>query len=110
MNGYSEVLNNFRFGPLVDKVCAETCIERYGEDLAMGLSIDGFKTDNDMEEGESIAEVILTRHGDILVFWTQPKAYGNAKVMASIEKAKSELRIIREEVLDLKPITEEVAV
>lgn len=61
-------------------------------DIAASISIDAWKTNYDWEEGEVIAHVILTLHGDILVSYHDPVARVNEAAQASIAEAKAELR------------------
>ena len=48
----------------------------YG-DTVMVLHIDAWKTEDDSEEGEVIAHVILTKSGDVCVSYKNSMAYGD---------------------------------
>lgn len=60
--------------------------------IKMCICIDAWKTDHDWEEGEVIAHVILSKHGDILVSYHDNLARVDEAAQAAIEEAKEMLR------------------
>ena len=61
-------------------------------DIFASICIDAWETEHDWEEGKVIAEVILSKHGDILVSYRNPLARVDDAAQASIEDAKKQLR------------------
>lgn len=61
-------------------------------DIFASICIDAWETEHDWEEGKVIAEVILSKHGDILVSYRTPLARVDDAAQASIEDAKEQLR------------------
>lgn len=61
-------------------------------EIFASICIDAWETDHDWEEGKVIAEVILSKHGDILVSYRNPLARVDEAAQASIEDAKEQLR------------------
>lgn len=72
-------------------------------DIFASICIDAWETEHDWEEGKVIAEVILSKHGDILVSYRNPLARVDDAAQASIEEAKQQLRKYWEEQRE-KPI------
>ena len=66
-------------------------------DIFASICIDAWETYHDWEEGQVIAEVILSKHGDILVSYRNNLARVDDAAQASIEDAKKQLREYWEE-------------
>lgn len=66
-------------------------------DIFASICIDAWETEHDWEEGKVIAEVILSKHGDILVSYRDPLARVDEAAQAAIEEAKQQLRKYWEE-------------
>lgn len=77
-----------------DYLC-ESISKDEGDTLAY-ITIDCWKTDNDNEEGEVVATVILTKHHDICVVWHNNGARGDEVVLENIEDAKARLKLLYE--------------
>jgi hypothetical protein len=60
-------------------------------DVFESITIDGFPEDEN-EEGHVIAEVFITKQGDIVVAWYLRDYYTNEHVLAHIEECKTILR------------------
>ncbi len=78
---YAEVRNNYTFSP-----------QDESDGLLAGITIDGWKTADDSEEGVVIAAVLLSRHGDIIVDWHDNSARQQKNVLDAIKEAKARLR------------------
>lgn len=85
---YSEIRHDFIWGPLVEPGHAEA----YEDSILAGISIDAWKTANDDEAGSVVANVILTRHGDIVVDFHDNGVRANEQVLSHILAAKESLR------------------
>lgn len=84
---YSEVRNDYIHGPAV-----EGCSVDPDEDgMLAAISIDAWKTANDNEPGETVASVILSRHGDIIVDWHNNSARMLRSVRTAIKEARQQL-------------------
>lgn len=59
-----------------------------GNGIKLGVTIDAWETDDDNEEGEVVATVILTTHNDIAVVWHNNAARLDPECIQSIEEAK----------------------
>ena len=57
-----------------------------------GVTIDAWKTCRDDEEGSVIAQVILTKHGDIVTVWQDNGARLDKGILSAIEESKAELK------------------
>lgn len=66
-------------------------------DIFASICIDAWETDHDWEEGQVIAEVILSKHGDLLVSYRNNLARVDDAAQAAIEDAKEQLRKYWEE-------------
>jgi len=58
----------------------------YGDTVAV-LHIDAWKTNEDNEEGETIAHVILSKSGDICVSYKNNMAYGDRPTQEIIRES-----------------------
>ena len=85
---YSEIRHSHMFGPGIEPVRTSA----YDADLFAGVSIDGWKTDDDNEPGEVVAQVLMTRKGDIVTAWIDNGARLTRSVLEAIEAAKQDLR------------------
>lgn len=84
---YAEIRNNYVFGPAVSGRAGAA----RDDDLFAGASIDAWKTDDDDEVGETVAQVLMTRHGDIITAWHDGGAKLSPGVMEAISCAKEDL-------------------
>jgi len=87
---FSEIRHTYVWGPAVEK--GATYNDR--GDLLAAVSIDTWKTDCDDEEGAVAANVILTRHGDIVVDFHDNGLRGHKQVLEHVNAAKEELKQI----------------
>lgn len=87
---YTDIRNDYIFGPAVEPYAEPT----YDKVLLAGVSIDGWKTDDSAEEGITIANILLTRNGDIITDWHDNGARMMRNVLDAIEEAKSKLRSV----------------
>ena len=85
---YAEIRNDHIWGPAVE--CG-TAFTELGDMLA-AVSIDGWLTDQDDEEGVVIANVILTKHGDVAVDFHDSGARSDEQVLLCIGEAKARLK------------------
>lgn len=90
---YAEIRHDYIWGPAVEFGSKS---EEDGDILA-GVSIDGWKISRDDEQGGVIANVILTRRGDIVVDFHDNGARMDAQVKDAIAKAKDTLKEIWDE-------------
>ena len=89
-NMYQEIRYDYVWGPAV-----ESCRPySEGDGILAAVSIDGWKTDQDDEQGEVIANVILTLRGDVVVDFHNNGARMNESVLSAIKAAKEKLRCI----------------
>lgn len=84
---FAEIKNDFFFGPFYGEERDEE-----NEGLFGGVSIDGWKTDDDDESGEVIANVLLTTEGKLIVDWHNNGARMNEEVLEAIKEAAAELK------------------
>lgn len=82
MKMFAEVRNDYRFEELKNGIKA-------------GITIDVWKTDDENEEGEVAATVILSEHNDIIVVWHLNDARRDQECLLAIEEAKN---ILKEEI------------
>lgn len=82
MRMFAEVRNDYRF-------------EEPENGIKAGITIDVWKTDNDNEEGEVAATVVLSEHNDIVVVWHLNGARRDQECLLAIEEAKN---ILKEEI------------
>lgn len=82
MKMFAEVRNDYRF-------------EEFENGIKAGITIDVWKTDDDNEEGEVAATVILSEHNDIVVVWHLNCARRDQECLLAIEEAKN---ILKEEI------------
>lgn len=87
---YQEIRCDYIWGPAVENR------RPYSEEdgILAAVSIDGWKTARDNEQGEVIANVILTLHGDIVVDFHNNAARMNKSVLSAIQAAREKLRCI----------------
>jgi len=71
------------------------CFEELKNGIKAGITIDVWKTDDENEEGEVAATVILSEHNDIIVVWHLNYARRNKECLLAIEEAKN---ILKEEI------------
>lgn len=85
---YAEIRNNYIWGPAVESSIA------YPEsgDMLATVTIDGWQTAQDDEDGSVIANVILTKHGDIAVDFHDNGTRMDAQVLTYISEAKAQLK------------------
>lgn len=85
---YAEIRNNYVWGPAVE---SDIAYPESGDMLAT-VTVDGWQTAHDDEDGTVIADVILTRHGDIVVDFHDNGARMDAQVLTYISEAKAQLK------------------
>lgn len=85
---YAEIRDNYVWGPAVEGGATSS----ESGDILAGVSIDGWQTAHGDEEGTVIANVILTRHGDIVVDFHDNGARMDAQVLTYISEAKAQLK------------------
>lgn len=73
------------------------CVHKEGPSIEEGFItrcfIDGYPADEN-EEGEVVATVTLTLHGDIIVDWHDNSLRLNQEVLALIDDCRNELRLV----------------
>jgi len=87
---YTEIRNNYTWGPAVEPGYS---LSECG-DLLAAVTIDGWKTACDTEQGTVIATVILTKHGDIVTDFHDNGARMDTQVLCAIKEAKQTLKDI----------------
>ena len=85
---YAEIRNNYTWGPAVEP--GHTLPEC--GDLLAAVTIDGWRTGCDAEQGTVIAVVILTKHGDIATDFHDNAARMDTEVLSAIKGAKETLK------------------
>lgn len=90
---FAEIRNDYVWGPAVEGGQPYLL----NEALLAAVSIDGWETGDDDEQGAVLANVILTIHGDIIVDFHDNGVRMNKQVLESIEEAKKKLQDIWEE-------------
>jgi len=87
---YAEIRNDYVWGPAAEggAVCPES------GDILAAVTLDGWLTAQDDESGTVIANVILTKHGDVVVDFHDNGARLDTQVLACINEAKARLRDI----------------
>lgn len=85
---YAEIRNNYTWGPAVEP--GHTLPEC--GDLLAAVTIDGWRTGCDAEQGTVIAVVILTKHGDIATDFHDNGARMDTEVLSAIKGAKETLK------------------
>lgn len=83
---FAEIRNDYIFGPAVEPGDSS---DETG--LFAGITIDGWKTGNDDEEGHVIAQVLMSAHGDTIVAWHDNGARMDEEVLSAIKEAKKQL-------------------
>lgn len=83
---FAEIRNNYETGPLFDGSSIDA------EGYLGYISIDGWRTLDENEEGQVIAAVMLTPHGDIVVDWHDNGARLNENALTAITEAKVRLQ------------------
>ena len=85
---YTEIRNNYTWGPAVEPGrIAPEC-----GDLLAAVTIDGWRTAGDTEQGAVIAT--LTKHGDIVTDFHDNGARMDTQVLSAIKEAKQTLKDI----------------
>lgn len=87
-NMFEEIRNNYMWGPAVEPA---SNFDDEGDILCV-ISIDGWERGN--EQGSTLANVILTLHGDVVCDWHNNGARMNDEVRKAIREAKDELKPI----------------
>lgn len=85
---FAEIRNDYMFGPAVEPGASYPG----NPELFAGVTIDGWETGDDDEQGAVIAEVIMTVRGDIVIAWHNNGARMNEPVLNAIEEAKKNLK------------------
>ena len=85
---YAEIRNNYTWGPAVEP---GRTLPECG-DLLAAVTIDGWRTGCDAEQGTVIAVVILTKHGDIATDFHDNAARMDTEVLSAIKGAKETLK------------------
>lgn len=85
---YAEIRNNYTWGPAVES----GSVPSECGDLLAAVTIDGWRTGCDAEQGAVIAMVILTKHGDIVTDFHDNGARMDTEVLSAIKGAKETLK------------------
>lgn len=85
---YAEIRSNYTWGPAVEP---GHIFPECG-DLLAAVTIDGWRTACDTEQGVVIAIVILTKHGDIVTDFHDNGARTDTQVLSAIKGAKQTLK------------------
>lgn len=88
MSRFAEIRNTYMYD--------NTDIPVEDGDIMCMIPIDTWESDDDNEEGKVVANVVLSKSGDILVVWNDNSARMDAGVKEAIDEAKEELRATRE--------------
>lgn len=83
---FAKIRNNYETGPLFDGSSIDA------EGYLGYISIDGWRTEDENEEGQVIAAVMVTPHGDIVVDWHDNGARLNENALTAITEAKVRLQ------------------
>lgn len=86
MYEFGEIRHNYISGPAVE---GTSSIDDEG--VLARITIDGWKSDDDMEPGIVLAIITLTQHGDILTDYTEERYRYDEQVQEHIQDAKAEL-------------------
>lgn len=85
---FAEIRNDYMYGPAV-----EPGVSYPGNtELFAGVTIDGWETGDDDEQGTVIAEVIMTVRGDTVIAWHNNGARLYEPVLHAIDEAKKALK------------------
>lgn len=90
---FAEISHDYIWGEVVENGLSR----RASGPLLAAVSIDAWETGDDDEEGRVVANVLLSRHGDIIVDFHDNGARMDQQVLEHIAKAEAELRRIWEE-------------
>ena len=90
---FAEIRHDYIWGEAVENGLNH----RAGDPLLAAVSIDAWETGNDDEEGRVVANVLLSRHGDIIVDFHENGVRMDQQVLEHIAEAKTDLRRIWEE-------------
>ena len=90
--------DHFEFGDVIDPLDG---------DMLASISIDAWKTADENEQGNVIARVILSKHGDVLVDYHDSLARMDEMAQEKISEAKSQLRDYYLEIQNQKDTTKE---
>lgn len=85
---YAEVRNTHRYGPYYEPNGCR-CED---DDLLIGVAIDAYQTDDDNEQGNVVASVMLTKKGDIVVCYHDNTARSVDQVTEIIKTTREELK------------------
>lgn len=87
---FAEISHDYIWGEVVENGLSH----RASGPLLAAVSIDAWETGDDDEEGRVVANVLLSRHGDIIVDFHDNGARMDQQVLEHIAEAKAELRRI----------------
>ena len=90
---FAEIRHDYIWGEAVENGLNH----RAGDHLLAAVSIDAWETGDDDEEGRVVANVLLSRHGDIIVDFHDNGVRMDQQVLEHIAEAKTDLRRIWEE-------------
>ena len=90
---FAEIRHDYIWGEAVENGLNH----RAGDPLLAAVSIDAWETGDDDEEGRVVANVLLSRHGDIIVDFHDNGVRMDQQVLEHIAEAKTDLRQIWEE-------------
>ena len=90
---FAEIRHDYIWGEAVENGLNH----RAGDPLLAAVSIDAWETGDDDEEGRVVANVLLSRHGDIIVDFHDNGVRMDQQVLEHIAEAKTDLRRIWEE-------------
>ena len=90
---FAEISHDYIWGEVVENGLSR----RASSPLLAAVSIDAWETGDDDEEGRVVANVLLSRHGDIIVDFHDNGVRMDQQVLEHIAEAKAELRRIWEE-------------
>ena len=88
---FSEIRHDYIWGPAVENGA------NGGHDLLAAVSIDAWKSADDNEEGEVLANVLLTAHGDMIVDFHDNGVRMHQPVLDHIRAAEETLKQIWQE-------------
>ena len=82
---FSEIRHDYIWGPAVENGA------NGGHDLLAAVSIDAWKSADDNEEGEVLANVLLTAHGDMIVDFHDNASTGSGSHPGSRRNPEADL-------------------
>ena len=95
---YTEIRSDYIWGPAAEGKVRD----KRNPGILAGISIDGWKTSDDNEGGQVLADVLLSRHGDILVDYHDNGVRMDPVVDSHITDAKARLKEIWQESLQAR--------